>query len=106
MNWLLTFNAVNIAWIFFRAASFNDAWNILIKMFSIGSFFLYSKNIIGINDIIALGGFIIIILLGIDTIKADKIFSYKLYWVVLLNIMFVYSILKLGEATSFLYFQF
>ena len=32
--WLLTFNAVNIAWIFFRANSFESAMNIVIAMFT------------------------------------------------------------------------
>ena len=106
LNWFITFNAVNIAWIFFRAASFSDAMVVLLKMFSFNELLKYSKNIIGINDIATLIAFVILILLNLDTINIIQKFSPKFYWVILLVILFIYPILKLGEATSFLYFQF
>lgn len=36
--WFITFNFVNIAWIFFRAKSFTDAKKVLCSMFSIDTF--------------------------------------------------------------------
>lgn len=36
LAWFITFNFVNIAWVFFRATSFDDAWRILNAMFMPG----------------------------------------------------------------------
>lgn len=33
--WFITFNFVNIAWVFFRADSVKDAWTVIYKMFSL-----------------------------------------------------------------------
>ena len=38
--WLLTFNAVNIAWVFFRANSFTEALNILKSMINFQNLYL------------------------------------------------------------------
>lgn len=32
LAWFLTFNFINIAWVFFRAKDFNDAWKVLKGM--------------------------------------------------------------------------
>ena len=44
ITWLLTFNVVNLAWIFFRADSFDQAFNIIKAMTDVSSFcYPYSK---------------------------------------------------------------
>lgn len=35
LAWFITFNFVNIAWVFFRATSFHDAWKVLRAMFDL-----------------------------------------------------------------------
>lgn len=103
MNWLLTFNAVNIAWIFFRAASFNDALNILIAMFDVTNI---SGGAIALKHITGFLGIIVLVLIGIDTVKFEKEFVPNYLWLIILVLMFIYPVLKLGQVTQFLYFQF
>lgn len=103
MNWLLTFNAVNIAWIFFRAASFSDALNILIAMFDVTNI---SGGAIALKHISGFLGIIVLVLIGIDTVKFEKKFVPNYLWLIVLVLMFIYPILKLGQVTQFLYFQF
>ena len=38
--WILTFNFVNIAWIFFRAPNWTDAWNIISGMIGLNGIFI------------------------------------------------------------------
>lgn len=103
MNWLLTFNAVNIAWIFFRAASFSDALNILIAMFDVTNI---SGGVIALKHITGFLGIIVLVLIGIDTVKFEKKFTPNYLWLIVLVLMFIYPVLKLGQVTQFLYFQF
>ena len=103
MNWLLTFNAVNIAWIFFRAASFSDALNILIAMFDVTNI---SGGAIALKHITGFLGIIVLVLIGIDTLKFEKKFVPNYLWLIILVLMFIYPVLKLGQVTQFLYFQF
>ena len=44
LAWFITFNFVNIAWVFFRATSITQATDILISMFNVKEL-LYIKNI-------------------------------------------------------------
>lgn len=103
LNWFITFNAVNIAWIFFRAANFNDAVNILTAMFDVNNL---TGGVIGLKHIIGLLAIMFIVVLGIDTIKIDEKFKPTYYWLATLILMLIYPILKLGQVTQFLYFQF
>ena len=119
LNWIITFNAVNIAWIFFRAATFNDALNVLTAMFDVNRFAVpYSKTlfkyftvfgnqeagIINLNDVL----FIIpMIVLSLIIIRFEQIEKLKvLISSILIALMFVYTILGLNAETEFLYFQF
>ena len=119
MNWLLTFNAVNIAWIFFRAASFSDALNILIAMFDVNRFaYPYSrtlsKYITAFGDktetSLILNDFLLIIPLifvSMIMLKLEKLEKFNTIFIsILVAILLIYNILQLGKYTEFLYFQF
>ena len=117
--WLLTFNAVNLAWIFFRANSFESAMNIVKAMFdvnkfvmpyssSLGKYFEIFRNgtklIISINDI-----FSIVLLLGVSVAlfnknKIEKANSHL--YAIVFSVLFLYAFLSMGKITEFLYFQF
>ena len=119
MNWLLTFNAVNIAWIFFRAASFNDALNILIAMFDINRFaYPYSKflakyfsvfgnkdsTLIITDNLLMLIGFVV---LSVLVLKKEIIEKFNVYLTAtVIAAVLLYTVLKLSSVTTFLYFQF
>ncbi len=119
MNWLLTFNAVNIAWIFFRAASFNDALNILIAMFDVNRFvYPYSKflakyfSVFGnkASTLIITDNFLVIfcfVLVSVLIINYEIMERLNVYITsILLALLFYYSVSKIGIESEFLYFQF
>lgn len=119
MNWLLTFNAVNIAWIFFRAASFNDALNILMAMFDVNRFaYPYSKflakyfsvfgnkdgTLIITDNLLMLIGFVV---LSVLVLKKEIIEKFNVYLTAtIIAAVLFYTVLKLSSVTTFLYFQF
>ncbi len=51
LKWLLTFNVVCLAWIFFRAETMSDAVYILGRIFSFSNFFYAATNLMAMNEI-------------------------------------------------------
>ena len=130
LAWLITFNFVNITWVFFRAKEWDDAVKVLSGMFGLSGIkvhsVLYSKLSFlenygvefGVYDAIqltALGilwfifGFILVLMFknSIQIIKGFKT-SYKnlLIFIVTLFIGVTHLIYRLGESSEFLYFNF
>lgn len=118
-NWLLTFNAVNIAWVFFRAENFKDAVNILTAMVDINRFaYPYSRTLskyisnfgdkvetsLILNDFFVIIPLIIVSMIIIKVEKLEKIKEYILS--ISLALLFYYIISQIGADTEFLYFQF
>lgn len=99
-----TFLFVNMAWVFFRALSFNDAWKVLGGMFS----FDFSSVVIADNSngLIWLVIAIILAFIGknsneyLEKFKASK-FNFAIAFALLLI-----SILHLNKLSEFIYFQF
>ncbi len=114
VNWLLTFNAVNIAWIFFRAENFSKAMNIIKAMTDIGSFCLpYSKGTplpftnffkLDLGNLFFVLGMILLSVIYFDLKNVEKRNFYLS--VAMIFIAFFYSFLYLSRVTEFLYFQF
>ncbi len=131
LAWVLTFNFINIAWVFFRAEKWDDAIKILYAMltpsFSVKIFQdknplldylhslvfpLYSKEFTSfyIGEMLVFG--FIIILTTQNTyqlsVKFDKMkrvsFSYYFLSICLLGISLIY--LSIGTGSVFLYFNF
>ena len=50
LAWFITFNFINISWIFFRAKEWDDAIKILLSMFDFNS--LYTFNTLSLNNIL------------------------------------------------------
>ena len=119
VNWLLTFNAVNLAWIFFRANSFESAMNIVKAMFDVNRFvvpYSYglgkyidifkhgSKLLLSSRDIVFMVGCLVIAIITLDKKYVEKI-NVNVSAVVI-SLLLLYSILSMGQVTEFLYFQF
>ena len=128
--WFLTFNFINIAWIFFRAATWGDAVNvlkgmagqngILVSPHLAGSPFWQSLAIVGVRfgewranlpNVETLVYFFCILLIPfILLIKNSgellKIFSPNWKNSLAVSLMMVIGLLLLNEAKSFLYFNF
>lgn len=118
VNWLLTFNAVNLAWIFFRANSFESAMSIVKAMFDVSRFVLpFNKHLVKFLEMSSIEltvlsfsdwlNIIIALLVSLIVIKKDKIENYNPVIVACITSMiFVYSVINFNQKSEFLYFQF
>ncbi len=79
ISWLITFNLVNIAWIFFRAPSAGVALSIIVKIITFQGGIMYSKNYLILLAIFST------ILFGFDLLQRKQnrheIFT-DLHWVI------------------------
>ncbi|QKE28424.1 membrane-bound O-acyl transferase, MBOAT family [Arcobacter acticola] len=127
LAWFITFNFVNIAWVFFRAKEWDDAVKVLGGMFSLDNIILpeklesklsfltnyniefgyWAENIKG-NDFTAIAvilGFILILAFR-NSMEKGKDFKLNYKTALLSAICFIGAILSLNKASEFLYFNF
>ncbi len=108
LAWCITFNFVNIAWVFFRAKEFSDALVVLKGMFGfsqmgeLGSLLAFSKDPV---DIILL---FIIIPIILKSKNSYQIIQDKpgLPIILLSAICFSFSLASMNKISEFLYFNF
>ena len=127
LGWFITFNFINISWIFFRAKEWDDAIKVLSSMFSLKHIvlptFLESKlqflgqyNIEFGNFLTSVGGkretllwlfFAFIIILRFKN-SIEKLESFKLNYKTALfsATAFTLSVIYLNKVSEFLYFNF
>jgi len=103
LAWIITFNFVNIAWVFFRAKDMESAEKVLSGMFGADGIGYFNNNMI-VSTISVMMGFVLI--------------YYGRYWMLKVNIsrysgiiygtlFFVsFFFITIGRASEFLYFQF
>ena len=107
--WFLTFNFINITWIFFRASDFQEAIAILSTMF-IGKVPLdLSANLEHLNANPSIYGWIIAIFILIffkNSIELSKQFKLNIYYFTFTLILFLTAYGELNEISEFLYFNF
>ena len=128
LAWLITFNFVNIAWVFFRAKEWDDAIQILRGMAGLRGITLPEKLAIkfsyleqyGVNfgtvfanvgmshtkDILLLVFILIIATSSKNSIQWSKTLKPTLKFQLLIIIQLVIGILSLSNVSEFLYFQF
>lgn len=128
LAWFITFNFINITWIFFRAKDFESAMKVLSSMFSLNNIVLPEKyfkflsqyneiyfrfgevydNILGKSNttVFIIVGFIIVLAFK-NSMEFRTIFFKKpyLYTIVLVLVTF-YTISNMSKYTEFLYFNF
>ena len=104
LAWFITFNFVNIAWVFFRAKEWEDAVKVLGGMFGSYTFLINFTEEKYKLVIFILIGFILVFLKNSSQIQ--KSFKTNLKMLFLLIIMFSYSIMSLNKVSEFLYFNF
>ena len=105
LAWLITFNFVNITWIFFRAKEWEDAMKVLKSMFILDNFAL---NLNYLQVIILIFGFVIVLFFRNSMSYLDKKFNFSFLQILAFVILIVTSILliRLGDSNEFLYFNF
>ena len=127
LAWLITFNFVNIAWVFFRAKEWEDAIKVVGSMFGFGGvvishkmedslFFLSKYGIEFGNWMAEIGGgnkmrnYLIIVFFLILFCKnsIQRLNNFQLNYKYLFStiILFCFSALSLKKTTEFLYFNF
>ena len=125
--WFITFNFVNIAWIFFRAKEWDDAIKVLSSMFSLNNIVLPEKyfkflesysevyfsygivyeNILGKSKTTAfiLVGFILVLAFK-NSMQKRTSFKVSYYSLSFSLLLFIYTVLSLNKISEFLYFNF
>jgi hypothetical protein len=123
VGWFITFNFINIAWVFFRAKEWDDAIKILSAMFSLDNIILHpafaSLELQGVeygkmfSDI---GGdnwtpfWVIATLLSVvilkNSIEKLKCFQTNNQTAIITSITLSMGILSLNKISEFLYFNF
>ena len=131
LAWFITFNFLNIAWVFFRAKEWSDALKVLEAMFTLnnvvlpgslkGKFNFLSQYSIeyggfaqhlttGYNEtkalLLSLITIILFILLLKNSMQMLKKFNPDKSRLIFTTLIFVVSILKFNEYSEFLYFRF
>ncbi|MCT7523370.1 MBOAT family protein, partial [Aliarcobacter cryaerophilus] len=128
LAWFITFNFINITWIFFRAKDFESAMKVLGSMFSLDNVVLpekYFKFLAEYNDIYFKFGTVYDNILGKDkttifiitalflvlifknSMEFKNIFYRKSYILAILSIISTYYCLSnMSKYTEFLYFNF
>ena len=127
LAWFITFNFLNITWIFFRAKEWDDAHKVLSAMFSLDNIVLseswshrlgflrpygihfgeFLQNVAGGKHTLAwiLLGFILILLFK-NSIEKLKDFQLDFKTLLFAVLLFTSSILSLSKVSEFLYFNF
>ncbi|QKF67784.1 membrane-bound O-acyl transferase, MBOAT family [Arcobacter venerupis] len=127
LAWLITFNFVNIAWVFFRAKEWDDAVKVLGSMFSLDNVVLPNvlasklsflsnynigfgglvENIQGNNftPIWLIFGFILILFFE-NSMEKGKEFKINYKTLILTFICLTAGLLSLNKVSEFLYFNF
>jgi len=105
LAWLITFNFVNITWVFFRAKEWDDALKVLSAMFSLKGLEL---NFNYLQVMIILFGFAIILLFKNSVHFYESKFKFSTVEILIFVSLMIVSILaiKLGNTSEFLYFNF
>lgn len=102
LAWFITFNFINVTWVFFRAENMEDALRILSSMFSLN----LSRLVINLNDLaLIVLGFILVLCFN-NSMEKKELFRLSYKTILLASLCFVMAILALNQQTEFLYFNF
>ena len=127
LAWFLTFNFVNVAWVFFRAREWDDATKVLSGMIGLNGvvisdkllykieFFkpiiannpdLFGKLIFGSTPFSFIIAGILVVLLLKNVVEYSKVFKFNLIGLLFLIVLFIGTILNMSRVSEFLYFNF
>ena len=126
LAWLITFNFVNIAWVFFRAKEWDDAVKVLGSMFSLENVVLpiQLKNKLGfLKDYNILFGemfpaqgtiyvaiwillFLLIVVIFTNSMQYRIKFKRNLSYMLITAILYSVALLDMNKVSEFLYFNF
>ncbi|WP_243837193.1 MBOAT family O-acyltransferase [Mucilaginibacter gilvus] len=106
LKWLITFHLVCLAWIFFRAYNINDAFYIIGRIFTGGSFSYQAVQIMPLTEI-AYGFLIVVLLLLAERyLPAAKDYSTRKKVALTVSLIIACYFLGIFDEAQFIYFQF
>lgn len=105
-KWLITFNLVCLAWVFFRAGTVTDALYILNKIFSGYSFTYSAGNLMSIHELWYCAFIIIALLLGERHLRKAKDYSNTGKLLLIGGLVLACYFLGIFNEAQFIYFQF
>ncbi len=105
LAWFLTFNFINIAWVFFRAKEWDDAIKVLHGMITITDIGIRLNSLEFLAIIV---GFMILLVCKNSTYYYQKKFTFNKKEMAIMIVFFTISILaiRLRNSSEFLYFNF
>lgn len=108
ISWPLTFVAVTVAWVFFRADSLADAFSMISVMVSgrAISWNTAMSSSLGVFSRFVLGMGIALAFFPNSQRLLERHFSFKAYWIGILFVLSAGSFYAFSHISDFLYFQF
>lgn len=115
LAWFITFNFINITWIFFRAKDWNSAANVLGSMLGINAtpfvsvtkikFLFPSLGMSSYTLPMVISGFVLVLLFK-NSAHHTKYFKPTKIIAIFTVLLFSYTVLNLSNVSEFLYFNF
>jgi D-alanyl-lipoteichoic acid acyltransferase DltB (MBOAT superfamily) len=105
-RWLITFNLVCLAWVFFRARTISEAWYILHKIFRGGHFTYSAGRLMSVQELQYCGWIIVALLLGEKYVRNVKDSTNRKKVFVIGGLMLACYFLGVFNEAQFIYFQF
>ncbi|WP_428328416.1 MBOAT family O-acyltransferase [Mucilaginibacter sp.] len=106
LKWLITFNMVCLAWIFFRADTVADGFYILHKICSFNGLAYSANSIMAVKEIIYCVIIIISLLVGEWYLRNYTAFSNKKKIITTIGLIIACYFLGIFNEAQFIYFQF
>jgi D-alanyl-lipoteichoic acid acyltransferase DltB (MBOAT superfamily) len=126
LAWFITFNFVNIAWVFFRAKEWDDAIKVLKAMFGMSGIELSTKyaeklsflsdygvtfghwlhNIDGSKSITWIFAAVVLVLIAKNSMELRESFKPNKWYLLFSISIAMYSISNINKLSEFLYFNF
>ena len=107
----LTFFVVNLAWVFFRADDFSQAFNLIFSMFTSQGFMVdISGSSLalpwGRKEIVVLAAFLLVAWFSPNSNQLTEQFSFRYPWAIAVGVLLLVAVMNLNRITTFLYYQF
>ena len=126
LAWLITFNFINIAWVFFRAKEWDDAVKVLGSMFSLDNIVLHKKLetvlsslsnygiefgiMFGVQGTSFVSVWLVVILLLVlfakNSIQLLDNLKQNTFYAFITALLFVIALFDMNKISEFLYFNF
>ena len=106
LAWFITFNFINIAWVFFRAKEWEDAIKILKGMLGLNGVVFFETEYVDKDHMILFAVILCMLLCFRNSNQLVKKFVPNVYSIIVTITILVFAILSLGKVSEFLYFNF